>query len=240
MGARLLRWSAGTAVVVAVLGGCSENHPPAPHAPPPASPRPAQPASETTRLQGALLQNFKKLTAFTTPKNGTYDVLPAADVAAGTSEIPSGASVQPSKCAPALWSGPSAKVFGKAASAVVILRKAGDTSADGVQAWDELVSLNGRTAQDVLGTGAQPGCATIKVKASGDSLTFTEQRAPKLGTGTRSALLSPSSRDSRPTWVVSWTDNGYAGIVLMQGPVTRSDVTAFATTAYQTAHSKLG
>ncbi len=244
MGGRLLRWSAGTAVIVAVLGGCSDGRSPARAVKTPSSPaaRPAQPASAITqdRLQGALLQNFGKLTAFTTPKNGPYDALPAADVAAGALELPSGVAVKPSKCSPVLWSGPAANVFGKAPSAAVVLRKPGDTSAGGVQAWDELVALNGQAPQAVLGTGPKTGCDTIHVGAGKSTLTFEEIKLPALGKGARGAQLTPSSPDSRRTWVVTFLGQAYAGVILMQGPVTQDDVKAFAMAAYKNADQKLG
>ena len=243
MGA-LLRYSAGAAVIVAVLGGCSMNRPPASagRPSPTASARPAQPASSITqdRLQKALLQNFGKLTGFTTPRSGAYDALPAADVAAGALEVPAGASVKPSKCSPVLWSGPAAKVFGKAPSAVVVLRKAGDTSGKGVQAWDELVALDGQARQAVLGTGPKAGCQTIHVGHEKATLTFEEMKTPTLGNGSRGARLTPSSPDSRRTWVVTFLGNGYAGVTIMQGPVNATQVKAFAAAAYKNASQNLG
>jgi hypothetical protein len=252
----LLRWSAGTALLVSVLGGCSGGAPQAgggdhqnahsSSAPGSSSPgrtgRPAQPVGVITpeRLQDALLTSFPGLTPITAPQNGSYDSLPAADVAGGTQPTPAGADIKPAKCRSVLWSGPGTKQFGKAAATVVAFRKPGDTSAGGVQAWEELVASSDQSRQAALGSGPVSGCGTVKVSHQDATLTFAEQRTPSLGQGTRGAVLTPSSRDSRRTSVVTFVGDGYVGVVFVQGAVTEAQVNDFASAAYRTAGRKLG
>jgi hypothetical protein len=241
----LPRWSAGAAVLVTVLGGCSAGRPAAGAESSPSSHQTgqsAQPAAVITqdRLESALLRSFPRLAPITSPKSGSYDALPAAQVADGAQATPSGAAIKPAKCKPAIWSGPDTKRFGKAPASVVAFRKPGDTSAGGLQAWEELVASTGQSRQATLGTGPVGGCGTVRASYQGKTLTFAEKRPPSLGKGSRGALLTPSSRDSRPTWVVTFLGNGYVGVVFLQGAMTKEQVDAFASAAYKAAGQKLG
>lgn len=252
MRGNLLRWSAAI-MLAAALGGCKDTGSPAsaektdhPSAgagadsSPPAG-RSAQPATAISqdRLQSALLPSFRRLTQVASD-TGTYESLPGADVAASVQTLPPGASVKPAKCRSALWSGPDPQRFQKATAAVVALRESGDTSADGIQAWDELAAADGRSRQAALGTGPVAGCGEVKATYQGNTLTFAEKPSPSLGTDSRSALLTPSSPNSRPTWLVTFVGNGYVGVVFMQGAVTKAQLDAFASAAYRTARQKLG
>lgn len=253
MTSKLLRWSAATVTVVAMLGGCSgggsggsggSDGGSAAHAGTSTSPsgRPAQPASSISEqsLQDALLTEFQDLSPITAAQTGSYDSLPAADVASGAQRTPAGADVKPSTCKTALWAGPDVAQYAKATATVVAYRKAGDTSPGGVQAWEELVASGSRSPQTALGSGPVKGCDSVKVSYKGNDLAFAEQKPPVLGSGSRGALLTPSSPKSRPTWVVTFVGNGYTGVILMQGSVSKSKVDAFASAAYKTAHDKLG
>jgi hypothetical protein len=249
---RLLRWTAGTAVLVAALGGCAgggstaqagkSDPKDASASTSPSTGRSAQPVGAITqdRMQGALLSDFQGLTPITPPQNGSYDSLPAAEIAGSTQQTPPGAAFKPAKCKSAIWSGPDTKQFGKAAATVTAFRKPGDTSPGGVQAWEELVASSGQSRQAALGTGPVGGCDTVRVSAKGNTLTFAEQRTPSLGKGSRGALLTPSSSGSRPTWVATFVGNGYVGVVFLQGPVKKSQLDAFASAAYKNASEKLG
>ena len=250
---RSLRWSAATLAVVAVLGGCSggssstapdgeqgkTSSSASAHS---TAGRPAQPAAAITqdRLQNALLTGFQKLSPITDPQIGPYSSLPAAQVASGAQETPAGATVKPAKCKATMWAGPDTKQFGKATAAVVAYRKAGDTSAGGVQAWEELVASTGQSREAALGTGPKSGCGTVRVTSGGNSLGFAEQRTPSLGAGSRGAVLTPSSPDSRRTSVVTFVGKGWVGVVFMQGPVTKTQLDDFAAAAYKNAAEKLG
>jgi hypothetical protein len=246
LGAKLLRWSAGAAVIAAALGGCGGQADKPDHASSTTGTsrtgRPAQPASSITqdRLQDALLPGLPGLAAITTPQNGTYDSLPAADVASSAQQAPAGASIKPAKCKPAIWSGPDAAQFGKATATVTAFRKPGDTSPGGVQVWEELAASDGRSPQAALGTGPVSGCGTAKVSFKGSGLTFAEHKSPSLGMGSRGADLTPSSSNSRPTRLVTFVGKGYVGVVFAQGNVSWSQLDAFASSAYQTASQKLG
>lgn len=249
-----LRWTALVAVAVAALGACSGGgsatpagqNDPASSPPASASTHPAgstaQPAGAITqdRLRGALLNGFADLTPVTAPQDGSYGSLPAAQIAASTETIPSGAKVTPAKCRSALWSGPRTKAYGSAAGAVIAYRKPGDTSPSGVQAWEELIASTGRTAKEALGTGPVAGCGTVKVGYKGDTLGFAEQRPPSLGQGSRGAVLTPSAKSSRRTHLTTFVGNGYVGVVFMQGDVTKDQLDAFASAAYKNAATKLG
>jgi hypothetical protein len=242
MDARLLRWSAGMAVIVAALGGCANGRSPASAGHPTPTTRTTPPAGGLTpdRLQGGLLPSFGQLTPITAPKTGSYSSLPAAEVAAGTQQIPPGAAVKPANCRHAIWSGPDSAQFGGATAAVAAYRKPGDTSPGGVQAWEELVASAGRPRQAALGTGPVNGCDTVRVGYRGSSLTFAEQPSPSLGAASRGALLTPSSAASRRTRVVTFVGNGYVGVLLMQGKITKAQMNAFASAAYENASRKLG
>ncbi|GLY92023.1 hypothetical protein [Actinoallomurus iriomotensis] len=109
-----------------------------------------------------------------------------------------------------------------------------------MQAWDELAASDGRSRQAALGTGPVGGCGEARATYRGNTLTFAEKPSPSLGAGSRSALLTPSSSNSRRTWVVTFVGNGYVGVVFMQGAVTRAQVDAFASAAYRTARQKPG
>jgi hypothetical protein len=250
---RLLRWSAATVAVVAVLGGCSGGHSStaadgkqdqkssSASAHPPAG-RPAQPAAAISqdRLQDALLTGFQRLSPITAPQIGPYSTLPAAQVASGAQETPAGATIKPAKCKATLWAGPDTTQFGKATAAVVAYRRPGDTSAGGVQAWEELVASTGQSREAALGTGPKSGCGTVKVSSGGNSLGFAEQRTASLGAGSRGAALTPTSPASRRTSVVTFIGKGYVGVVFMQGPVTKTQLDDFAAAAYKNAAEKLG
>jgi len=255
---RLLRWSAGTVAIVAVLGGCSGGHSSAgaggkqdqaSSAPSSMGAHPSQPAGRSAqqaaaitqdRLQNALLTGFQRLSPITAPQIGPYSSLPAAQVASGAQETPAGATVKPAKCKATMWAGPDTTQFGKETAAVAAYRKPGDTSPGGVQAWEELVASTGQSQQAVLGTGPTSGCGTVRVSSKGNSLGFAEQRTPSLGSGSRGAVLTPSSPDSRRTSVVTFIGKGYVGVVFMQGPVTRTQLNDFASAAYKNAAEKLG
>lgn len=248
----LLRWSAGAAVAVVALSGCSgggsaaraDKSGAASSAPASASPsgRAAQPVGAITQdmLQDALLTSYPGLTPITAAQNGSYSTLPAAQIASATESTPPGAKVSPAKCRPGLWSGPGTKAYGSAAGTVVAYRNPGDSSPDGLQVWEQLVVSSGQPRQAALGTGPVGGCGTVSVSAKGNTLKFAEQRTPFLGKGSRSALLTPSSSGSRPTWVTTFIGNGYVGVVFMQGPVKKSQLDAFASAAYKNASAKLG
>lgn len=255
-----LRWTALVAVAVAALGACSgggsaargkDGHsaraagsgaPSTPSSASSSSRRPAQPVGEIgqDRLQGALLGSFAGLTPITEPQNGPYASLPAAQIAASTRNRPSGAKVTPATCESALWSGPDTGAYGKAAATVVAFRKPGDTSPDGVQAWEELVASGGRSRQAALGTGPVAGCGTVTVSYRGDTLGFAERRTPALGQGSRGAVLTPSSKNSRATQLTTFVGNGYVGVVFVQGRTTKGQLDAFASAAYRNARAKLG
>ena len=252
---RLLRWSAGTVAIVAVLGGCSGGHSSAGAGgkqdqassskgthPSQSAGRPAQPAAAISqdRLQNALLTGFQRLSPITDPQTGPYSTLPAAQVASGAQETPAGATVSPAKCKSTMWAGPDTKQFGTATAAVMAYRKPGDTSPGGVQAWEELVASTGQSRQAALGTGPTSGCATVRVSSKGNRLDFAEQKAPSLGSGSRGAVLTPSSPDSRRLSVVTFIGKGYVGVVFMQGPVTKTQLNDFASAAYKNAAGKLG
>jgi hypothetical protein len=247
MAVTLPRWPAAAALIIVVLGGCaacgaaSGADGGASSASPSARPaaRPAG-ASAQDRLESALLASFPRLAPITAPQSGTYDTLPAAEVADGAQATPPGATIKPANCKPAIWAGPDPKRFGKAPASMVAFRKPGDTSAGGVQAWEELVVSNGQSREAALGTGPLGGCATVRASHEGNTLAFAEKRPPSLGTGSRGALLTPSSPQSRRTWVTTFVGNGYVGVVLLQGDVTKGQVDAFASAAYKAASRKLG
>jgi len=237
MGGTLLRWSA-TTVIVAAVGGCAGSPAVKEDRPSRQTARTAQPVVAQDRFEDALLPSSQQLIPITAPKSGPYSSLPAATVAAGVQQTPPGATVKPMNCA--LWAGPDGKQFGTAAASVVAFRKSGDTSPGGVQAWEELVTSAGQSRQAALGAGPQPGCRTVRVSHQGNTLTFEEKPPPLLGSGSRGAVLTPSSPNSRRTWVVTFVGNGYVGVVFMQGEVTKAQMDAFATAAYNKARQKLG
>lgn len=249
-----LRWTALAAVAAIALAGCSGGgskaragqRDPASSTPRSAASDPAghtaQPAGAITqdRLRDALLSGFADLSPVTAPQIGSYGSLPAAQIAASTETIPAGAKVTPEKCRSALWSGPRTKAYGPAAGTVIAYRKPGDSSPGGVQAWEELIASTGRSAQEALGTGPVAGCGTAKVGYKGDTLAFAEQKPPSLGQGSRGAVLTPSSKGSRPTRLTTFVGDGYVGVVFMQGKVTQDQLDAFASAAYKNAARKLG
>jgi hypothetical protein len=265
---RIGRWSAGAAIAVTALAGCSgggssaRTHPGELGRPPgsgrpssgsgasgrssstPGSDpgRPAQPVGAITpdRLRDALLTSFAGLTPITAPQSGSYASLPAAEIAGSTRTTPPGAAITPAGCRSAIWSGPDTGRFGEAAATVVAFREPGDTSPGGVQAWEELVAAAGRPPQAALGTGPVAGCGTVRVSYRGNTLTFAEQRPPSLGRGSRGAVLTPSPENTRRTQLMTFVGDGYVGVVFVQGKVSKDQVDAFASAAYENAARKLG
>lgn len=191
------------------------------------------------QLSGALLKTYDGWGALTEPTNGTYASLPTSDIG----KVPdpkSPPTVSPAKCARAAWSGPSQAQFGRQPATVVTLAKPGDTSGSDIQVWDELIAVNGQQPRAALGNGPQPGCGKLTVHSDSGTMAFTELKVPSVGTGTRGAAVDFKIKGSRKTQVITFTAARYIGVVLVQGPMKKSDLDGFVTACYQQAHQILG
>lgn len=235
----------GVLVLAALLTGCGSGHGhPKRHRADP-SVKPSGGASgmrfTESQLSDALLYNFQQWAPIAEPQTGQWSSLPGVPDAGGVQDAPPGVVFKPAKCKPAIWAGPDPARLGRSPAAMVSLRKPGDTSPGGLQAWDELIDLGSQPRQAVLGTGPMTGCGTVSADYQGRNLSFKENPTPPaLGSGSRGAVLGISVSGSRRTWVVAFMGNGYAGTVFVQGPVTAAQVNAFASAVYQNARQKLG
>lgn len=236
-----MRGSMATALLTAALvtlTGCGGGGQARSSHSPPAGSTAAAPLT-AKRLSGALLNTYDGWGALTKPVNGTYGSLPTSDIG----KVPdpkSPPTVSPAKCARAVWSGPSQAQFGRQPAAVVTLAKPGNTSSSDIQVWDELIAVNGQQPRAALGNGPQPGCGKLTAHSDNGSMAFTELKVPSVGTGTRGAVIDFKIKGSRKSQVIAFTAARYIGVVLVQGPVKKSDLDGFVTACYQQAHQILG
>lgn len=190
------------------------------------------------RLSGALPRSYDGFGALTAPSTGTYASLPTSAAAGGVAGAPASVTFTPAKCKPVIWNGPDRARFGRNPAAVVPLGRPGDTSS-GTQLWAELIAASGAPAKAALGTGPAPGCGTVRGEYRGRTLSFAEEKAPRLGAGSRGATVRTTAGE-RATRVVAFLGNGYVGVVYAQGSVSRTELGEFARSVYRTAHADLG
>lgn len=207
-------------------GGSAHSHPPA---------RPA--GFGAARLSAALPASWDHFGAAAQPTTGTYRSLPTSAVGGGVADAPASVKFTPAKCKQVIWNGPDVARFGPDPAAVEILRKPGDTTS-ATQLWAELIAMPAGSAKTALGTGPAAGCDKVHGSYKGHTLSFTEERPPGLGSGSRGALLSTPGTPT--TRVITFIGRGYAGVVYAQGTVSRTQLGAFARSFYGTAHARLG
>ncbi len=202
---------------------------------------PAAAKFTAVQLSKALLTSFDRLTPTDDPDTGVYGALPITQASLDPRDIPSGVTFAPATCRSAIWNGPDRRQFNQSPTAFVQFAdpQAAKTSGQSVLAWDVLIATSGQPADAILGKPT-PGCGRVKVTYKGKSMLFEEKKAPRLSTPSRAAFLSPSDSGSRKAWLVTYTGNGYAGMVVLEGPATQAQVTAFATQASRRAQQTLG
>lgn len=207
------------------------------------STQPAPPATKftTEQLRKALLTSFGQLTPTGDPDTGVYGALPITQTSLDPRDIPSGVTFVPDKCRATIWNGPDRRQFERSPTAFVQFADAQAVASgkQGVLAWDILIATSGQPATAVLGKPT-PGCSKVKVSFKGKSMLYEEKKSPQLSTPSRAAFLTPSDSRSRKAWLVSYTGNGYAGLVVVEGPANQAQVASFATQASQQARRTLG
>jgi hypothetical protein len=210
---------------------------------PAARQQPTRPPAKfsAAQLSKALLTSFNALTPTDDPDTGVYGALPVTQVSLDPRDIPPGVTFSPDKCRAAIWNGPDRRQFNQSPTAFVQLADSGAVKSgrQSVLAWDILIATSGQPANAILGTPV-PGCRKVKVTYRGKSMLYQEKEPPRLSTPSRAAFLTPSESRARKAWLVTYTGNGYAGMVVLEGPATQAQVMAFATRASQRARQTLG
>lgn len=195
--------------------------------------RPSPSGLSKAKLAGGLLGSYDGFGTAAQPLTGTYASLPTSAAAGGVRDAPPQVKFTPAKCKNAVWSGPDAKAFGSAPAAVVTLGSKG-----GARLWDQLLAVPGAKAAAALGGGPVAGCDEVHGSYRGRTLSFTEEKAPPLGSGSRGARVEVSGGPA--TRVVAFAGRGWVGVVYAQGGVSRDKINAFASRAYETARRSLG
>lgn len=205
--------------------------------------QPSRSAAKFTadQLRKALLSSFGTLSPTEDPVTGVYGALPITQTSLDPRDIPAGVTFTPDKCRSAIWNGPDRRQFNQSPTAFVQLSdpQAVRAGKSAVLAWDILVATSGQPTDAILGKPT-PGCGKVKVTYQGKSMLYEEKEPPRLSTPSRAAFLSPSDSGSRKAWLVTYTGNGYAGVVVLEGPANAAQVTSFATQASQRARQTLG
>jgi predicted small lipoprotein YifL len=193
------------------------------------------------RLKSALLTSYGTLTPTADPQVGRFGSLPITPTSLDVRDIPSGVRIEPGQCRAALWNGPDPRAFRTASTAFIQFgdAKAASSGRPGVYAWDILLATGGQPGTAALGSPA-PGCTRVSATYNGETMTYQEKPAPKIGLASRAAFLRSSDPKFPAPWIVVYTGTGYAGMVVLEGPATQEQVTAFATQAYEKASRTLG